>query len=251
MRVSGSAAAAHKVRRSRKTKGRRPRRDRVTHTYDQLKELIVWGKLAPGSRIIETELATRLGVSRTPVRSALQRLLQEGYVLASDNGQQMRLSVAPLTNDDARELFAITSEVEGLAAKWAAELPPNERAAVVDQLREVNGQLWRTMHQAAPDAHLVFDIDHDFHQVFFEAGAGPRLRALHKAVKPQAERYVRLYISVLIDQVHRSVEEHEAIVAALAAGDGAAAKEAVLTNWRNAGERLSQVIEKLGERGIW
>jgi DNA-binding GntR family transcriptional regulator len=70
-------------------------------------------------------------------------------------------------------------------------------------------------------------------------------------VKPQAERYVRLYISALIEQVHRSVHEHEAIAAAIAAGDGIAAKEAVLTNWHNAGERLSQVIEMLGERGIW
>jgi DNA-binding GntR family transcriptional regulator len=231
--------------------GGRQRGDRVARTYEQLKELIVWGKLAPGSRIIETDIASRLQVSRTPVRSALQRLLQEGYILGSDNGQQLRLSVAPLTNDDARELFSITSEVEGLAARWAALRPLPERMEVVERLRGVNERLSRTIDQPSPDAHTVFDIDHAFHQAFFDAGAGPRLRALHQAVKPQAERYVRLYISALIDQVHRSVHEHEAIAAAIAAGDGLAAKEAVLTNWHNAGERLSQVIEMLGERGIW
>jgi DNA-binding GntR family transcriptional regulator len=220
-------------------------------TYDQLKELIVWGKLAPGSRIIETDVSTRLGVSRTPVRSALQRLLQEGYILGSDNGQQTRLSVAPLTNDDARELFAITSEVEGLAARWAADRPEGERRAVVQRLREVNEELLRRIEQPEPDPHIVFDIDHAFHQAFFDAGAGPRLRALHQAVKPQTERYVRLYISALIAEVHRSVDEHEAVASAIESGNGTSAKEAVIRNWRNAGDRLSLVIEKLGERGIW
>jgi DNA-binding GntR family transcriptional regulator len=57
---------------------RKTRGDRVSQAYHQLRELIVWGKLAPGPRIIETDVATRLGVSRTPVRSAVQRLQQEG-----------------------------------------------------------------------------------------------------------------------------------------------------------------------------
>ena len=50
-----------------------PRVDRATQVYRQLRELIVHGRLAPGARIIETEVASRLGVSRTPVRAALQR----------------------------------------------------------------------------------------------------------------------------------------------------------------------------------
>ncbi|MFB6240160.1 MAG: GntR family transcriptional regulator, partial [Gemmatimonadota bacterium] len=54
--------------------------DRSGETYTRLRELIVRGQLAPGSRIIETDVAERLGVSRTPVRSALQRLEQEGFI---------------------------------------------------------------------------------------------------------------------------------------------------------------------------
>jgi DNA-binding GntR family transcriptional regulator len=225
---------------------------RVAHAYDQLRELFVWGKLAPGSRIIETDVAARLGVSRTPVRSALQRLQQEGFILASENGQQARLPVAPLTLDDARELIAIVSEVEGLAARWAAEEAcGNRRAEVSARLRDINAELERAVEAAGPDPHVVFDLDRAFHACFFQAGAGPRLRALHEAVNPQAERYVRLYISALIDQIHGSVEDHAVIVESIAAGDASAAKEAVLSNWRHAGERLKQVIEKLGERGAW
>ena len=54
------------------------RRSRADHAYVMLRDLIVRGSLAPGSRIIETDVAERLGVSRTPVRDALRQLLQEG-----------------------------------------------------------------------------------------------------------------------------------------------------------------------------
>ena len=54
------------------------RGESVARAYDQVRELIVWGRLSPGSRIVESEIADRLGISRTPTRSALHRLQQEG-----------------------------------------------------------------------------------------------------------------------------------------------------------------------------
>ena len=86
----------------------------------RLRDLIVQGLLAPGSRIVETEIATRLGVSRTPVREALQRLQQEGYVMGSPGAQQSRLTVAPLTRDDVYELLNIVGALEGMGARGAA-----------------------------------------------------------------------------------------------------------------------------------
>src|SRR5947209_20367830 len=64
-----------------------PHGSRPDQVYARLRGLIVNGLLAPGNRIVETEIATRLGVSRTPVREALQRLLQEGYVIDTPGGQ--------------------------------------------------------------------------------------------------------------------------------------------------------------------
>jgi DNA-binding GntR family transcriptional regulator len=237
------------ARRSGVDRSNEGRNDRVSQAYHQLRELIVWGRLAPGTRIIETDVANRLGVSRTPVRSALQRLQQEGYILTSGSGQQSRLAVAPLTKEDARELFAIVGEIEALGAQWAAER--SERGRTARQLREINEELARSVQTADPDHQRVFDLDQGFHRCYVEAGAGPRLLALHDAVKPQSERYVRLYISALVDEIGTSVEEHGRIVAAVEDGDPAAAKQAVQENWRNASERLSDVIVKLGERGIW
>jgi DNA-binding GntR family transcriptional regulator len=227
------------------------RGDRVTQAYHQLRELIVRGRLAPGTRIIETDVASRLGVSRTPVRGALQRLQQEGYIVSSGTGQQSRLAVAPLTKEDARELFAIVGEIEGLGARWAAELDEERRAVIVADLRRLNTELAQSAAEPRPDHQNLFDLDQNFHHRYVEGAAGPRLLALHDAIKPQSERYVRLYISALVDEIGTSVREHTVIVDAIAAGEGEAAQSSVRSNWRNAAARLAKVIESLGERGTW
>lgn len=227
------------------------RDDRVTQAYQQLRELIVRGKLAPGTWIIESDVAARLGVSRTPVRSALQRLQQEGYILVTARGQQYRAAVAPLTRDDANELFGIVGQLEALAARWAAGKPEAERAADLRELRRLNQALLDAARGERPDHNVVFELDTQFHRSYVEAGGGPRLRALHEAIKPQAERYVRLYISALMDEIGTSVEEHQRIIDGIAAADPDAAQRAVETNWLNAAQRLSRVIDTLGERGSW
>lgn len=227
------------------------RGDRVGAAYDRLRELIMSGRLAPGSRIIETDVAERLGVSRTPVRAALQRLLKDGFVVAADDSAQARLWVAPLSRADARELFAILAQCEALAAGWAAELPADDREPVVTRLGEINAAMARTGRSASPDNDALFAMDRDFHATFFEAGAGPRLRLLHDSVKPQAERYLMLYLNAMADRIEESVREHAAIVEAIGAADADAARAAVAANWSAAGQRLDQTMQRLGERGIW
>jgi DNA-binding GntR family transcriptional regulator len=226
-------------------------RDRGTQVYEQLRELIVWGRIAPGARIIEAEVAGRLNVSRTPVRAALQRLQQEGYVVASGTGQQSRLAVAPLTQEDARELFEIVAEVEGLAARRAAERPDADRVGLVHRLDGINATLLSAASAPGPDGREIFDLDQRFHRTYVEAGAGPRLLALHDAVKPQSERYIRLYISALVDEIGTSVDEHDTTIRAIEHGEAETAQHAVRSNWRNAADRLSKVIASMGERGAW
>lgn len=231
--------------------GKERRGDRVGQAYDRLRELIVWGRLAPGTRIIETDVAARLGVSRTPVRGALQRLQQEGYIVASGSGAQSRLAVAPLTKEDARELFGIVARVESLAARWAAARDGTARRQLVDELAARNEQLLEEARQQRPDHQRLFDIDQQFHQAYVNVGGGPRLRALHAAVKPQTERYIRLYVSALVDEIDKSVDEHQHVLDAIRDGDRGAAEHAVEQNWQNAVDRLCSVIDSLGERGAW
>lgn len=217
-------------------------------TYQRLRELIVHGRLAPGTRIVEVEVAERLGVSRTPVRAALQRLQQEGYIVVPE--RQTRPTVAPLTDEDARELFAIVGGIEGVAARCAAELPDIPRAILTRDLQEINDDLGQARAER-PDPNALFAIDTRFHRLYVEAGAGARVRGLHDAIKPQAERYIRLYISALTEEIATSVAEHQIIVDAISRGDHGGAQFAVENNWRNAARRLSRAIRSAGERGSW
>lgn len=219
--------------------------------YRKLRELIVRGQLAPGTRIVETDVAQRLGVSRTPVRGALQRLQQEGYILDSPALQQSRPTVAPLTREDARELFSIVAEIEGLAARFAAQRPAAEREKLANDLTSINEQFRKASDAKQQNHNRLWELDEKFHRRYVETGAGPRLLALHDAVKPQAERYERIYVSLLSRDLSPSVAEHVSIIKAIKTGNADVAQHCVQTNWRNAAERLGSVITNMGERGQW
>jgi len=226
--------------------------DHVSRVYQQLRQLIVNGQLPPGARIAERAVVARLGLSRTPVRSALHRLQQEGFVASVGRAGDQRLIVTPLTQNDGRELFMIVGHLEGLAAREAATLPDAERRELVKLLRARNKALAvAARERGGGSAARVMELDEDFHRGYVDGVVGPRLRALHRSTKPQIERYVRLYVNVLLDTLPTSVKEHDVIIAAIARGNADAAQRAVETNWRNAAVRLTRMIGQHGERGIW
>jgi DNA-binding GntR family transcriptional regulator len=213
--------------------------------------MIVRGRISPGSRIVENDIALHLDISRTPIRSALHRLRQEGYIVPIGRRKEHRLVIAPLTQDDAREIFYIVGMIEGLAAAEAARGKNSDRDTLCSELEKLNLELAQV---ARNDAHLsqrFFETDMEFHRCYVEAGAGPRLLALHDAIKPQAERYVHLYANLFGDELSRSVKEHAAIIERIANGSPDAASRAVQRNWRNAAARMERVITMKGERGIW
>jgi DNA-binding GntR family transcriptional regulator len=230
---------------------RAPRREFVNEAYERLRDLIVQGQLGPGMRLVETELAVRFGMSRTPLRTALYLLHQEGYVEAVGEGRQSRLSVAPLTQDDASEIFGIVGEIEGLGARRAASTSPSTRATLAAELRELNAAMRAAASHQPPSPAETIRLDGAFHRAYVEAGAGPRLLGFFRSVKPHADRFIYLYYTTLTTEIIVSTQEHDVIIDAIAAGDAATAHEAVQTNWRNAAERLSKSIRAIGERGIW
>ncbi len=216
-----------------------------------LRDLIVMGHLAPGSRLTESELAERLHLSRTPIRGALLWLQREGYVLAAPGKVKTRIMVAPLTHEDAAEIYAIIGRLEGLAAGRAAQLPAAKRRALVNRLSLCNRQLMRLASGGDRTPGRIFELDKLFHRSIVEAGAGPRLKGMHKAIQPLTERYWRLYMSAIIDKLSASTAEHEQIINSLHRGEAAAAERAMQVNWENGAQRLYGVIQAWGERGAW
>jgi DNA-binding GntR family transcriptional regulator len=219
--------------------------------FQRIRDLIVHAKLAPGTWIVEGDLCDHLNMSRTPVRGALFLLQREGYVIESRNGSKSRMMVAPMTKEDATELYPIIGRLEGLAGRRAAALPQNERQALAAKLKLVNDKLDQIARDRGYHGPDIFDLDHEFHHLLLAAGSGSRLTTLHRAIEPQTERYWRLYASSIIGELHLSVAEHEEIIAALLAGDPDRLERALCINWENGCTRLARVIDMFGERGSW
>jgi DNA-binding GntR family transcriptional regulator len=220
--------------------------------FQEIRELIVHGKLSPGTWIVEGDLASHLGMSRTPVRGALHWLQREGYVLEQKGASKSRMFVAPLTKDDARELYSIIGRIEGMAGREVAALPEPQRRAIVEKLRTINRKLSDIVTDGrASAAGGIFELDRNFHRTIVYSGAGPRLTVLHNAIEPQAERYWRLYASSIINDLHLSIEEHEKIISAIEDGDANRVDRGLKVNWDNGCQRLARVIDMFGERGSW
>ncbi len=160
-----------------------------------------------------------------------------------------RTRVAPLTATDVYDLFGIVGAVEGLAARSAALLPDHQRRTLVVELTRLNDQLRDASRSRTAGINRVNDLDVAFHRCYVESASPPRVRALHDSVKPQADRYERLYTSTLLNEIALSVVEHEAIIEGIENGNPDAAQRAVEVNWRNAAERFGRVIAIAGERG--
>jgi len=188
--------------------------------FREIRELIVHGRLSPGTWILESDLAERLNMSRTPVRGAIHWLQREGYILEHRNVSKSRMIVAPLTKEDANELYLIIGTLEGIAGRGVAALPTAKRTELCVQLKELNEHLLQICEGHGGGRGDIFDLDRDFHRLIVHNGAGSRLLMLHGAIEPQAERYWRLYASSIIKDLHLSVEEHENIIKEIEKGDG-------------------------------
>jgi DNA-binding GntR family transcriptional regulator len=223
----------------------------VGMAFKRIRDLIVHGKLAPGTWIVEGDLCEHLNMSRTPVRGALYQLQREGYVIERRNLSKSRMIVAPLTKEDANELYSIIGRIEGLAGRHAAQLPQSERNKLVSKLKQVNDKLGKIARERSCNGPDIFDLDHEFHRLVVAAGSGPRLSTMHQAIEPQTERYWRLYASAIINDLHVSVDEHKQIIAALLAGDSERLETFLSLNWENGYKRLETVIDMFDEQGSW
>lgn len=221
---------------------------RSAHVYDRLRELIVRGRMEPGARVVEQDVAERMGVGRTPVREALQLLVQEGYLVGSEGGRR-QLTVAPLRADDVAELFPLLADLEAAALRGLDRLGDDERASLAAQVHEANRVFGETVARVPVDLEGAFTTHKAFHAALTAPLAGPRLAWLLGLVRPQVERYEWFYGALLQGNLDVATDEHGAVVRAIQAGDGDAAAQAVRQNWLNASVRLQGVIGRAGERG--
>jgi DNA-binding GntR family transcriptional regulator len=202
--------------------------------YSALCEAIVDGTLAPGETLHDDELCTWLGLSRTPIRGALARLEDEGLV---ECAPQRFTRVVPLDARCARELFQVLAVMHGLATELAV---PGMRQLEVELLNVANEDYVRALRIVdVPAAHAA---DERFHAVFVRAAGNDQVARVLERLAPQLRRLERLAPNSLPGR--RSVAQHQAIVARVAAGDAAAAVSAVHANWMTLGALIERALSE-------
>jgi DNA-binding GntR family transcriptional regulator len=196
---------------------------------DRLREAIVTGRLQPNERLVESDLARSLGVSRTIVRTALARLEQEGLVQHQRNrGARVRL----VEQREAVEILEARSVLEGLAVRFAAQRATPQD---VEELRGIAEEMRR--RREADDLLGVSDQNARLHRRMIEIGGHATASRLIATLNTQIVRFQ--YRTILLPgRGERSLSEHVAIIDAVAAGDPDAAEAAMRTH-------LSQVAEAL------
>jgi DNA-binding GntR family transcriptional regulator len=208
--------------------------------------MIVSGRLAPGARIAEGPLAENLGVSRTPVREALQRLRQEGLLIEVGGGSGLRgrLAVAPLQRERMEELYALAGAIEGLAVRGLIELEAAQREKLARRLEKIESAFHREAHRRAPEYDRLFELHQAFHRTLVEGVAGPETRAVLRTIRPQMDRYEWFYAPMAGPDFTPTRREHAVIVEAVRHGNAQKLERAVCANWLNASRRMGPLIER-------
>ena len=182
----------------------------VGQAYDQIRTLILDGEMEPGDRLGQVELAERLGISRTPVREALLRLTGEGLV---DTISNRGFRVADLGLEAVMRRLEIRLLLEPGIARWPPSAPPRRtsRPCARPSGREA----------AAPDSHTAHDASRLFHMSLARAAHNGDLVATLEAqwINEVGRRLLAQRASAPAWQ-GTDVSEHEAIAAAVEAGDG-------------------------------
>jgi len=192
--------------------------------YESLREAIMQSRLAPGERLVIDDIAVKFAVSAIPVREALQLLQAERLV---EQRPHVGAVVAPLTINDAREIFALLAGLEMAACAGAIERATREDVAVLEDLVA-------KMEAVTDDARWI-ELNQRFHRAFAEIARMPRAVEMLARVSGEWERLRRhCFADVGRPDTGAADREHRAMIQALARKDGAGLEAIVRAHNRDA-----------------
>jgi DNA-binding GntR family transcriptional regulator len=208
---------------------KKPLREEV---HARLRERIIAGSFPPGSRLQDVRVAAELGVSRTPVREALLRLVKEGLVESDPN---RGFFVAPLSRTEVLEIYPIIWTLECMAVEASA--PPT--LPLMQALRQINAE----MASVAADPLRRLELDMRWHHALVELSGNQRLMDLLAGLKQLVRRYETVYMQ---DQslVRQSTRDHTAIVEALEQKKTKLAVQLLKENWRRGMDWIAKRLDE-------
>jgi len=191
----------------------------------RIREMILHGELAPGERVREVELASKLGVSRTPIRESLPILAQEGVLTQLDT---RGFVVRAFTPQEIMDAIDVRGVLEGLAARMLAEQGPPRR--LIQQLHEClreGDEIFAKRHLVETDEARYGEMNKQFHELIVQ-GAGSKViaEAIERNARiPFAAAHAIAFDTVnllrMYDFLRRAHNQHHSIVQALENGEGA------------------------------
>jgi DNA-binding GntR family transcriptional regulator len=194
---------------------------------ERLSRLIVNGELAPGTRLVETDLARRLNVSRAPIREAIRALEPLGLVTKrSRRGAR----VVDLAARDVKEIYEVKTMLDGLAARLAAERITD---AEIGRLSALHERMQQLVWHGNRDGYAA--TSREFHDTIIEAGRNSRLIRMYDAMSQQIW-WLGTMVMTRSDRSETSMREHADLLDALRARDGKRAQEAAEHHARRGGE---------------
>lgn len=186
--------------------------------YATVRDRILCGTYAAGSRITETGVAQAAGVSRTPVREALRRLHAEGLVEFEPNHGAV---VAAFEREDAEEIFELRALLEPISARRAAE---RATPALVAELRALSERQVKESTRRAPGyIARIGELNDGFHRAIQRAADSPRLAKMLAGLI-DAPLILRTFAQYAPGELQRSADQHLELVQAIEARDGAWAR---------------------------
>lgn len=201
----------------------------------RLRQMLVEGRIAPGAKLNERELSELLRVSRTPLREAIKMLAAEGLVELLPNRGAIAVS---LSESDVQNTFEVIAGLEGLAGELAAQ------RITADELAEVQAMQFEMMAAyTRRDLSAYYTLNARIHNAITAAAKNPVLSTVYNQVNARLQA-LRFRSNQDGDKWKRAVKEHEKMIEALVARDGAAMREVLLTHLRN---KRDVVLEQLRE----
>ncbi len=200
--------------------------------FESLREAIILGKLRPGERLMEIQLAEEMGVSRTPVREAIRKLELEGFVVMVP---RKGAYVAGVSIKDIVDVFEVRAALEGLAAGLAAERITDEE---MDQLEEAIVKL-----SGEEDVLTVVKGDSMFHELIYKASRNHRLTQIITHLQEQINRFRLTSLSVP-GRLKIAVGEHKKIIEAICDRNVNLAHSLASEHMENAEQNLLNAIRE-------
>jgi DNA-binding GntR family transcriptional regulator len=215
-----------------KTDDLKPLREKIATS---IRDSIIEGRIKPGERLTEPEVAGILGISRTPLREAFLQLESEGFLRVNPRKGAV---VTEVSAEDANEIYLIKGSLEALAARLASKFITPQHT---DELLRLNKLMEKIAKSKDKDYKEFLELNMKFHAIISECSGSDKLKRLLTTLRNQTLRYNYIYISSR-DKIKESVDEHYLMIDALEKKNGNKIEQLVKKHSDSARKALAGLV---------